>query len=239
MAIVVFQHWDTGRPGRLGATLREHAFKLRLLRPDRGDQIPQDYDDVDAVISLGGPQNVGDPQPWIAQEIDFIRGAHARALPIVGVCLGHQFLAAALGGEVGPMATPELGFVDVDLTPAGQTDTMLAGVAWRAPQYQSHGQEVKKLPPGAALLASSAACKVQAFRAGLRSYGFQYHFEVDPELIQKYAAADRDQLARLGLSPDHITRQAQQSGERFARLGDRLCLNIATYLIPRVGSAIV
>lgn len=237
MAIIVFQHWDLGRPARLGLTLRDHGFKLDIRRLDQGDPVPTDYDGVEGVISLGGPQNVGENHRWMQPELDYLRGAHARALPIVGVCLGHQLLAHALGGEVAPMARPELGLTDVELTPAGHTDTILSGIAWRSPQFQSHGQEVTKLPPDSALLASSTACKVQAFRAGLRSYGFQYHFEVDPTLLDLYVIRDRADLHKAGTSPEEITRQLKAGGERFHRLADRLCLNIATYLVPRLAAA--
>lgn len=233
MAIIVFQHWDTGKPGRLGLTLRDHGFKLDIRRLDQGAAVPADYDNVDAVLSLGGPQNVGENHKWMQPEMDYLRGAHERMIPVVGVCLGHQMLAAALGGEVGKMDAPEYGFVDVDITPGGQTDTILAGVAWKSPQFQSHGYEVKRLPADAQLLMSSAACKVQAFRAGLRSYGFQFHFEVDGAMIDQYAHCDKGDLHRAGTSAEQISRQARGPvGERFARLSDRLCLNIAAYLIP-------
>ncbi|HVZ94628.1 MAG TPA: type 1 glutamine amidotransferase [Phycisphaerales bacterium] len=233
MAIIVFQHWDLGRPGRLGVTLRDHGFKLDIRRLDHGDVVPGDYDGVEAVISLGGPQNVGENHRWMQPEMEYLRGAHARALPVIGVCLGHQMLAAALGGEVAPMAKPEMGFVDVDLNVTGQTDAILAGIAWRSPQFQSHGQEVKTLPPDSVLLGSSAGCKAQVFRAGLRSYGFQYHFEVDGALIEAYVKHDRGDLAKAGTNADEVLRQSRgPRGEMFSRLADRLSLNLASLLIP-------
>ncbi|MBL0927151.1 MAG: type 1 glutamine amidotransferase [Phycisphaerales bacterium] len=236
MPLVVFQHWDTGRSGRLGVTLRDHGFKFRLIRPDRGEAIPSDYDDVDGVISLGGPQNVDDKHLWIQREMDYLKGAHDRQLPVLGVCLGHQLLAKALGGDVQKMEKPEMGFVDVDLTAAGQTDTMLSGIAWTSPQFQSHFYGVTALPPGATLLATSRTCKVQAFRAGLRSYGFQYHFEADRQMIIEMSSDAATDMHRGGVTKADLFKQTEAHYEMFGRLADRLCLNIATYLIPRTAT---
>lgn len=237
MATIVFQHCESNRPGRLGLTLRDQAFRLDIRRPDRGDPLPPDFDDVDAVVSLGGPQNVGGKEHWLQKEIDYLRGAHERGLPVVGICLGHQLLGAALGAEVGPMDRPEAGLCPVDLTPAGQTDSVLAGIAWRSWQFQSHGYEVKSVPADATLLASSATCKVQCFRAGLRTYGFQYHFEADRQMISEITGGAREIVHRAGVTTEEVGRQCEKHYEMFARLGDRLCLNIATLLIPRVANA--
>ena len=237
MSIIVLQHSDRCRPGRLGLTLRDHAFKLDIIRPDEGDPLPTDLDDVDGVISLGGPQNVDEGHAWLDRERAFLRAAHEASLPIVGICLGHQLLAEALGGEVGPMEAPEVGFTPVSIGSPGQTDTILAGVAWRTPQFQRHRYEVKKLPPGAQLLASSEKCKVQVFRAGMRSYGFQYHFEADRAMIDSFMSDARTDLHQSGATTDEFARSLERHYEMFSRLADRVCINIATYLIPRVATA--
>jgi GMP synthase-like glutamine amidotransferase len=237
MSILVLQHSDRCRPGRLGLTLRDHAFKLDVVRLDKGDNLPPDLDDVDGVISLGGPQNVDEGHAWLDRERELLRSAHEASLPIVGICLGHQLLAEALGGEVGPMEAPEVGFVPVDVLPSGQTDTILAGIAWRAPQFQRHRYEVKKLPAGAQLLASSEKCKVQVFRAGMRSYGFQYHFEADRSMIDAFMSDARTDLHQAGATTDEFARSLERHYEMFSRLADRVCISIATYLIPRVATA--
>lgn len=238
MAIIVFQHSDANRPGRLGLTLRDHAFKLDVRRLDQGDEVPADYDDVDGVISLGGPQNVGDHYNWIPKELAYLRGAHERSLPVVGICLGHQLIAKALGGEVAPMDRPEVGMQGVQLLPAGQTDTVLAGIAWDSPQLLIHEHQVKTLPDGAVALASSKACGVQVFRAGMRTYGFQYHFEADRDMTRAIAHESRETLHKDGLTGPELEEQMDRHYPSFARLADRLCVNIATYLIPRVATMI-
>lgn len=237
--LLVFQHSPWGTPGRLGVTLRDHGFRLDIRRMDLhreiGRGIPPDYDDVHGVVVLGGPQNVGDPDPWIAHEIAYIRGAHERALPVVGICLGCQMIAKALGGDVAPMARPELGYSATRITVPGQTETILAGVPWEFAAFQSHGQEVTKLPPGATILAESDACRVQAFRAGLRTYAFQFHFEVDRPMISAFIQESARQARALGTTPTDLERQADEHDQRSAVIADRLCDNLATYCFPTVG----
>ncbi len=235
MAIIVFQHHDIGVPGRLGVTLRDHAHRLDIRMLHEGDSVPPDFDNVSGVISLGGPQSVGDPEdkaPWMARELEFLREAHERSIPVVGVCLGAQLVAAALGGEVSPMDQPEIGFHSVKLGPTGQTETLLAGISWDSMQFCHHGQEITKLPEGAVPLASSKRCKVQAFKVGMRTYGFQYHFEADQPIIRKLVNSARDDLHRAGYTEDEIDQQVENQYAAFARLADRLCVNIAANLLP-------
>ncbi len=235
MAILVFQHSEIGRPGRLGATLRDHGWRLDIRAMHAGGDVPADLDDVDGVISLGGPQNVDEPRddwPWMDGEIEFLRAAHERSLPIVGVCLGAQMLAAALGGEVAAMPQAEVGFQTITLSQAGHTETLLSGIAWDSPQFCHHMREVRKPPAGAVVLASSRRCAVQAFRVGMRSYGFQYHFEADQRLIRDLTRESMDELHGAGYTEAEIEQQIETHYADFARLADRLCVNIATCLLP-------
>src|SRR5690606_448891 len=134
---------------------------------------------------------VDDKYGWIEKECAFIRGAHERGLPVIGVCLGAQMIAKALGGTVEKAAQREAGFVDVDLLPVAHTDTILAGIAWKAPQFSLHRYEVTELPAGGVRLAKSEHCANQAFRVGMRTYGFQYHFEADRPMMNELLADAR------------------------------------------------
>ncbi|QOJ01412.1 MAG: type 1 glutamine amidotransferase [Phycisphaeraceae bacterium] len=245
MAILILQHAAHCVPGRLGITLRDHGFNIDLRRLDlphdhpfnRGrpkahTAVPADLDDVHAVISLGGPQNVGDDTPWMDAELTLLRKAHDAGLPVIGICLGHQMIAKALGGSVGPMDKPEVGFHHAAITTAGQIEPVLAGIAWNLPVYQSHGQEVKELPPGATLLASSAQCRVQAFKAGVKTYGFQWHFELDRDAIDRFPAREPGmaQWAHASNAPTGDT--PDRTYPDFARYADRLCVNLATLCLP-------
>lgn len=244
MAIIVLQHDSTDGPGRLSPVLRDLAFKLDVRRLDlwaaaggKGPGgVPTDLDGVDAIISLGGPQNVGDSEPWMAAELGLIRAAHAAQLPVLGICLGAQLIATALGGEVSAAAKPEFGLMPVSAGPAGQTDTLLAGIAWKHPEFHAHGQEVTKVPEGAMVLQSSAACKVQSFRVGLRTYGFQYHFECTKGECEAFArdSFGVELMSKLGITPGDFKADLDSQYDEYARFGERLCRNIAQYMFPPV-----
>jgi GMP synthase-like glutamine amidotransferase len=250
MAIIVFQHEQAVGPGRLGAALRDHAQGLDIRRLDldwrgRGGHglpagtgvagrggVPPDFDNVDGVISLGGGQNVGEGHPWMEAEIEFLREAHQRQLPLVGVCLGHQLIAHALGGKVGPAEKPEWGFTKVHQHPVANTDVILAGIAWTTWQFQAHNQEVKEPPPGATVLQYSERCKAQSLRMGLRTYTFQYHFAFDRAMLEAVAKDSTASMQAAGTDAAAITKQTDEHYEEFARLADRLCGNLAAFLFP-------
>src|SRR5262245_54528724 len=98
--LLVLQHSDSNSLGTLGEVLSEYTYAVRVVRLHRGEALPLDLDDVDGIISLGGPQSANDNHATIRREQDLLRTAHAMELPLLGICLGCQMLAKALGGEV-------------------------------------------------------------------------------------------------------------------------------------------
>lgn len=238
MPLIVLQHSASEGPGRLASIFRDYAHNLDVRRVDlhAAAALPTDLDNVTGLLLLGGPPNVTDAAtlPWMQAEMDLIRAAHAAQLPVVGICLGHQLIAKALGGEVAPAAQPEIGFCRVTQTLAGNTETILAGLPWGSWCFQWHGQEVTKAPEGATVLATSPACKIQAFKVGLRTYGFQYHFEwtrADLEAVARDPGCGSD-LARANIAPAELARQIAEHAEVSDRLGTRLAHNLAQYLFP-------
>jgi GMP synthase (glutamine-hydrolysing) len=234
--IVVFQHSDKGTPGRLGATLRDHGFKLDVHRPDlpNGRGVPSDLDNVEGIIILGGPQNVTDidKYPWMQAEAALIKSAHAAEVPVIGICLGAQLIAHALGGKVTPREKPAIGFYDVNITVPGQTETMMAGIPWTHPQLFSCGQQVSAAPPGAMVLASTKNTPIVAYKAGLRTYGFIFHFECDREGVDELMKECKKGMEYCGTTPGEVKVQADQQYANFARVSDRLSVNLATYCFP-------
>lgn len=244
MAIIVLQHTPSEGPGRLGDTLREYGQRLDVRRLDlpmggpsaggggaRNEHVPGDFDGVEGVITLGGGMMVGDALPWMQPELEFLKEAHRRNLPLVGICLGAQMIAKALGGEVGQCERgPEWGMGLVKQHPVANTDIVLAGVPWTSWQMHAHGWEVKTPPPGATVLQWSDKCKVQSFRAGLRTYAFQYHPECTMPMIGDLLNCGCAQIAEAGVEPKAALAAAGEVYEDYARVSDRLCSNLADYL---------
>ncbi|PHQ81138.1 MAG: hypothetical protein COB69_04765 [Phycisphaera sp.] len=234
--ILVLQHSKVGA-GRLGATLRDHAFTLDIRKvaipvEQGGDPMPDSLDGYQGVLLLGGPAYPDQNDDWILKELDLIKEAHAKELPLIGICLGHQLIARALGGEVAKMDKPEWGFETVELTVPGQIDSSLGGIPWSCPQFQSHTYEVTTPPPGAVVLAKNDNCGVQIFRAGQRTFGFQFHFEADGTMLEFFEKTDADLMAEAGITSSHFRAQTIEHYDMFARVADRLCVNLVTYAFP-------
>jgi len=232
MAIIVFEHHAMETSARLGQVLRDHGHRLRTIRLYAGDPVPADLDDIDGVVSMGGPMNVDqvDEYGWINEEMALIKSAHDAGLPVVGICLGAQLIAQALGGTVGKMDTPEIGFAPVNQFRPGFPDTIFGGIPWKTEQFHTHGYEVTELPPGGAILASSDACKHQAFRVGMNTYGFQFHFEWTRGDIAGILDQFADWLKDSGADADAIRAGLDEKYDLYRHLGDRLCGSLAALL---------
>ena len=187
--IVVFQHIAIEHPGIFRDFLADDGIAWRAVALDEGEPIP-DLAGYDALWVMGGPMDVWEEaaHPWLVAEKAAIRAAVLdRAMPYFGVCLGHQLLADALGGEVGP-GTAEVGIQEVSLTEAGRQSPLFTGLAAACTCLQWHGAEVRRPPDGARVLASSPACRVQALAVGERAFGLQYHVEITGTTVDDWAA---------------------------------------------------
>ncbi|GAA4121701.1 type 1 glutamine amidotransferase [Aminobacter aganoensis] len=212
MKILVFQHLKVEHSGVFGEFWREAGHEEHVVELDEGEAIP-DLDGFDMLAVMGGPMDVWqeDEHPWLVPEKAAIRRwVRELGRPYLGICLGHQLLADALGGKVGLMKMPEVGLASVELTAAGQGDPLFAGVAASLETLQWHGAEVSGLPVGGEVLAGNAACAIQALRVGARAYGFQYHMEITDRTV-----ADWSQI------PEYKTSLERALGaQAAARLGE-------------------
>ncbi len=234
MSLLAFEHHRDETPAVLGSILQSYGHRLRVVELDEGDAVPVDLDDVDGIVSMGGPMNVDEVgrHPWLEPEIAYLNTAHQAGVPIVGVCLGAQLVAKALGGDVAPMDEPEVGWQNVRLAFGGTIDPIYTGIGWDTMQFHTHSRQVTQLPPDATQLAGSKMCRCQAFRVGLTTYAFQYHFEWDIQALMRVAT---DGLVKnAGTSTDRIIADCRTYYDDYRRLGDRLCNTIATVLFPIV-----
>jgi len=188
--VLVFQHMELAHPGIFRDCLRADGIAWDVVALEAGDAIPA-LEGYDGLLVMGRAQDVWQEaeHPWLKAEKQAIRTAVSELqMPYLGICLGHQLLAAALGGEVRPATTPEVGVFEVSLTEAGREHPLFAGLAPTTRFLQWHAAEVTTPPAGAAVLATSGACAVQALAVGERAFGLQFHAEVDPPTLADWFA---------------------------------------------------
>jgi GMP synthase (glutamine-hydrolysing) len=183
--LLVLQHIACEPPAAFEDELRDRGLDLVRVELDEGEEIPE-RDDFAGIVVMGGPMGAYEDHahPWLAGEKRFLRDAVERDVPVWGVCLGAQLLAASLGARVYPGPEPEVGLLPVELTEAAADDPVFTDAPRTVPTLQWHG-DTFDLPDGATLLARSPAYRNQAFRVG-RSYGLQFHIEVTPELAAQW-----------------------------------------------------
>lgn len=232
--VLVFQHVPYEPLGTLDPLLKDSGFRIRYVNFGRKPESRPTLDGYEALIILGGPMNSDqiDSYPNLISEVEIIREAVGRDMSVLGICLGAQLLARALGGTVSRNAVREIGWYDVEMTEAGLNDPVLSTFAPTQEVFQWHEDGIT-LPPDADLLAGSPASSVQAFRYGEHAYGFQFHLEVNRPLIDRWLTvpAHRATLeAEEGtIDPDAIRHQADTSigplenlsRETFSRWIDR------------------
>ncbi len=187
--ILVFQHVAAEPLGTLDRLIRQRGHRIRFVNFERHPDAQPDIDRYRGLIVLGGPMNVDQQadRPHLGTELRLIERALTQGKPVLGICLGAQLLAHALGASVRRHERQEIGWYPLEVTAAGHSDPVSAPLAPQSPVFQWHGCTYD-LPSGAVQLARTETCEQQAFRYGESAYGLQFHLEMDQPLIERWLA---------------------------------------------------
>ena len=225
MRVLAIVHQRDAGPGVFAEAIRDAGAELEEWPIAERSEPPADPLGYDAVFTLGGAMHVdqGERHDWIAGQKALLRELLEAEVPLLGLCLGAQLLAAAAGGEPRRARAPEIGWFEVELTPEGREDPLLGPLVPAFEAFEWHSYEVP-LPPGAVPLARTEIC-LQAYRLDERAWGIQFHPEVSAadaySWIEDYRS-DEDAV-RIGLDPAALRAETDAKIGAFNQLGRDLC----------------
>jgi GMP synthase (glutamine-hydrolysing) len=219
--VLIIRHEEVEGPGHIARALERAGLAYRVVRVDRREPVPDALHEAPGLVVMGGPMGVyeADRYPHIGDEVRLIRSALEGGRPVLGICLGSQLLAHALGARVYPGPSKEIGWYDITLSPAASADPLWRGVASPFPALVWHG-DVFDLPPGATPLAASALTPLQAYWAGGNTYGLLFHLEVDAAQVQDMCRVFRGELEAEHLDAATLVAEAERHLPGTSRVAD-------------------
>jgi len=224
--LLVFQHVPHEILGTLNPLVKSAGLRIRYVNFGRHPDAQPNLQGYHGLVVLGGPMSVNDTAtyPHLVTETRVIEDALHREIPVLGICLGAQLVAAALGARVGKSREKEIGWYDVSRTSDGRRDPLLAHFRDTERVFQWHG-DTFEIPSGAVHLAKSPGCRHQAFRYGDRAYGFQFHLEVDEAMIDRWlrVSVNKREIESLNgkIDPAQIRRETKARVDTLTGLSDR------------------
>jgi GMP synthase (glutamine-hydrolysing) len=207
--VLILQHISVEGPGRILDALDSLGTSSEIRRVDLGAPVPSTLGPFKGLVVMGGPMSVYEASqyPHLRRELGLIEEALRQRAPILGICLGSQLLAMALGARVYASGRKEVGWYDVHLTDAGRFDAAFEGVADPFRALHWHG-DVFDLPHGAVSLARSGLTEHQAFRAADQALGLLFHLEVTPTHVANMAEAFAAELEEAGIDRTDLLKKS-------------------------------
>ncbi len=219
---LVIEHVPHETAGTISSILKSFNISPSTVRLWRGDRLPQDTDDRTILIIMGGPMGVYDEKshPFIKDELRLLERAFRRGTKTLGICLGAQLMARALGCRVYKGECKEIGWYDIELTEEGRKDGLLLGFPERFTVFHWHG-DTFELPAGSTLLARSKLFENQLVRMGRGWYAMQFHMEVTEKMVVEWLGLEEnlEELEEEGLLRDRLLEDTELCIERLGRYG--------------------
>jgi GMP synthase (glutamine-hydrolysing) len=209
--VLVVQHTPEETPGIVAQVLQESGYELHTINTVAEKHAPSDHGDAAALIVMGGPMGVYETgrYPFLLDELRLLENALKANIPILGVCLGSELLAKALGAKVYQGKQKEIGWFPVTLTEDARHDALWREIESPVLSFHWHG-DVFELPKGAVSLARSEHTECQAFRYESNAYGFLFHAEVTPMIAQGMIRAFAEELRQESIPDEVILHQTKQ-----------------------------
>lgn len=216
--IRVFRHIENEGPGYLAEVFERKGYPYEVIKIDQGEKVPVEVDTVAGLVFMGGSMSVNDPLPWIVDELDLIRLARSRQIPVLGHCLGGQLIAKAFGATVAANPVKEFGWHPVETVNTAKYH-WLTQFPGTFDVFHWHG-ETFSLPVGADLILTNSFCTHQGFMLDDRILGLQCHIEMTEELVRSWVKEGASDLA----TPDQevSSPSIQSAGEILSRLPERV-----------------
>jgi GMP synthase-like glutamine amidotransferase len=194
MQLRVIKHTTFEGPGAVAAWAKERGYALETTELEQGQALPSPAD-FDALVLMGGPMSVNeeDVYAWLRPEKALVRETLAKGKKVLGICLGAQMIASAMGAKIAPNAFKEIGWFPLEATAGGQDHPFFKRMPKVMPAFHWHG-ETFGIPKGAVHLARTSVCEHQAFALGSQALGLQFHMEVDADSLREMVEGGREEI---------------------------------------------
>lgn len=221
--VAIFRHLECEGPGYFAEFLNRQNIEYSLIRIDQDDPVPNSIDSYSALVFMGGPMSVNDDLPWINEELELIKQAAEKNMPVLGHCLGGQLICKALGGEVTANSVKEIGWHPVQKLENADAGKWLGDLQQEFEAFHWHG-ETFSIPSGATAILKSEYCKYQAFVKD-NILALQCHVEMNSEMVTEWAREYADELAAPSQSiqsANDMTTNIEEKTTALNRVADHL-----------------